>query len=115
MLRHTNPQRARILRGQVLELLYLSGMAEALNADDPYAMAKGVLMATLEGIQMLPSDDELEATLRYLGDQEKGYVQVDWANNGKGGWNFVRLTTKGIDLYERTITDHGVYFPRRVS
>lgn len=106
-----NPRRAALIRGRILELVYLAAMGDALNPDDPYSMSKGVLVAALEQLNELPAENDLHAALRYCA--EKGYLDVAWRKDGSGSFDSIRLTTAGIDLYEGTTSDRGVYFISR--
>ncbi len=105
-----DPNRPKIIRGAVLQVLYLHAMGtEApLNVADPYAMPRGVLVRTLEYSRILPARPELNAAVRYL--QSKGYLQAEWDEDGE--IKVVRLTERGIDLVEGSINDPGVIVPR---
>lgn len=101
----------KLLRGNILNIIYMAWQGEALNPDDPLACGKSVLVATMENLKILPSNQELKAGLRYL--EAKGYVDVEWLQDGTGGFESVRLTAKGIDLVEGTLKDDGVMFTNR--
>jgi hypothetical protein len=105
-----DPNRPKLIRGAVLQVLYLHAMGteSPLNVADPYAMPRGVLVRALEYSHILPARPELNAAVRYL--QEKGYVRAEWDENGE--FRVVRLTEKGIDLVEGSIRDAGVLLPR---
>lgn len=111
MFKKNDPRRATFVRGQILQILYTAAMGEALNPDDPYLMARGVLVAAMEQLGVLPAEAELHSSLRYL--EEKGYIDVDWAKDGTGGFVSIRLQAKGIDLVEGTDLDRGVFFVTR--
>ncbi len=105
-----DPNRQKLVRGAVLQVLYLHAMGteSPLNVADPYAMPRGVLVRTLEYSHILPARAELNAAVRYL--QEKGYVRAEWDEDGE--FRVIRLTEKGIDLVEGSIRDPGVLLPR---
>ncbi len=57
-------------------------------------------------------DNEIRQSLQYLVD--KGYIEkkeVEHPYKRRHKLTFYRLTAKGIDLYENTITDDGVILP----
>lgn len=111
MFRKTDPLRLKILRGVILNLLYMAAQGEALNPDDPMSMSRDVLTLTMEQLKSLPSSEDLHSSLRYL--DAKRYVEVDWSHDGSGRFNTVRLLPTGMDLVERSVSDPGVVFQQR--
>lgn len=112
MFPHRNdPLRLKYLRGTLLYVSHLAATGAALNPDDPFAMGKPVLVQTLETLRILPSEDDLRSSLRYL--EAKHYVEVEWLHDGSGDWMALRLLPAGIDLVERSTSDPGVAFQRR--
>lgn len=109
MFRRSDPRRQQINRGVLINLLYVAGMGEALNPDDPFAAERGVLVAVLEQTKRLPSETDLNNAVRYL--EEREYVQVRWSKDHSGAFEYVRLISKGIDLAEGTVRDAGVIVP----
>lgn len=110
MFRRGDPLRPKLLRGAVVQALYVAVITpeEPLNAADPFTLPRGVVARILEMGGFLPSRAELNAAVRYL--DEKGYVEATWE---EGEWTRIRLTTKGIDLVEGSLQDAGVILPRR--
>ncbi|UZX15010.1 hypothetical protein KQ693_10320 [Thermus sp. PS18] len=106
-----DPNRQRLVRGTILQALYINAMGAdpPVNVQDPYAMPRGVLARVLELSHLLPSRSEMNAAVRYL--QQKGYVEAAWDEEGE--FTLVRLTGAGMDLVEGTTRDPGVLFPRR--
>jgi hypothetical protein len=111
MFNRSDSRRARMIRGVVLQLLYLAGNGEALNASDPFCMNYGILVSALQEMRQLPPLLDLGNAVRYL--EERKYIEVVWAKGVErsGEWEAVRLTTTGIDLVEATTTDPGVIVP----
>jgi hypothetical protein len=109
-------QRIKILRGEVLYALYLfaTGLDDKpLYPDAPWRLPERSLKLTLEGLHMLPGDEELESVLRYLSAPGKEYISVAWRNDGRGGFEYAEITARGMDLCNGDIADPGVAFPRR--
>jgi hypothetical protein len=94
-----------------MRFLYLAEQSDPINPDDPTLLNYQVIVTTLEQQAVRPPDDELNALLRYL--ESKGYVQVQWLNDGTGGWSAVRILSLGTDLVEGSIEDAGVKFSKR--
>jgi hypothetical protein len=106
--------RIKILRGEILFVLHLfaSGLEDKpFYPDHPWRLPARSLKLYLEGRHQLPSDDELDSILRYLSG--KNYVEVAWLNDGKGGFEYVEITTKGVDLMDGTLADDGIAVLRR--
>lgn len=113
MFRKSDPLRLKILRGVILNLLYMAANGEALNPDDPMTMSRDVLVLTMEQLKVLPPTADLYAAVRYL--EAKGYVRTGWVPDGTGGFSSVELLPAGIDLVERSTSDPGVIFQQRRS
>lgn len=111
MLKRGDPNRAKVLRGLIMKLLYLAEQSEPINPDDPTLLSYDVITMSLEHQGARPSDDELNALMRYL--EGKLYVRVQWLEDGSGRWDAVRILPSGIDLVEQSIVDRGVQFSRR--
>jgi hypothetical protein len=111
MFHKRDPERIKILRGQILSIIHMAAAGEALNPDDPYGMSRDVLVMTLEQLSSMPSNEDLNNAVRYL--EAKGYLQVDWSRDGTGSFTAVRLSVAGVDLVERTTNDPAVKFTLR--
>jgi len=111
MRRPQNPNRAKLLRGLIMKLLYFAEQSEPINPDDPTLLSYDVLTLSLEHQGSRPGDDELNALMRYL--EGKRYVDVQWLEDGSGRWDAVRVLPLGIDLVEQSVTDPGVTFSKR--
>jgi hypothetical protein len=110
--------RIKILRGEVLYALFLfaTGLDDKpLYPDHPWRLPERSLKLTLEGMRQLPADDELESILRYLSASGKEYLQVEWRNDGKGGFDWAEITARGIDLCNGDLSDIGVAALRRAT
>lgn len=107
----TNDKTSAVQRGRLLEVLYLAAMSGEVNPDDPFAMSRRTLEATLEQLRELPSPEIMAFNLRYL--EGKRYVAVEWTNDGRGGWDSVRLLPAGVELVEGASSDALVYLIRR--
>ena len=111
MLRTPNADRARMLRGIILNCLHVASQGQALYPDYSNKMGRDVLLMTLEKLASLTSNEELHATLNYL--QGKQYIEVAWLNDGTGSFASIELLVAGIDLAEGTTQDPGVTFRLR--
>ena len=106
-----DPNRLRVFRGVLMNLIYTSAQGESLNVDDPDTISADMLVSALEMLSSRPADDELRNATRYL--EQKEYVKVAWRYDGSGDFNSVKLLAKGMDLVERSIEDAGVLFSIR--
>lgn len=111
MFKPRDPRHRRMMRGQILQLIYMAWQTGALPPEDPQCMSRNILVMTLEELKLLPSSEHLRADLHYL--EGKGYLDAEWRRDGSGDFDWVRLTEKGVDVVEESATDPGVTLPRR--
>ncbi len=109
--RKGDPNRLRIFRGVLMNLIYTSAQAESLNVDDPDTISADMLISALEMLSSRPADSELTSAARYL--EQKEYVKVGWLYDGSGAFGSIKLLAKGMDLVERSTVDAGVQFSIR--
>lgn len=113
MFKKADPARLRLMRGVILQAIYMASMSEALNPDDPDTIGRTVLVITLEQLAALPTEPELHGCLRYL--ESKGYLSVAWSHDGTGSFERATITSAGKDLVEHTTRDAGVTLSSRRS
>ena len=106
-----DPNRLKVFRGVLMNLVYTSAQGESLNVDDPDTISADMLVSALEMLSSRPADGELTSAVRYL--EQKEYLKVEWLYDGSGAFRSVKLLAKGMDLVERSIVDAGVAFSVR--
>ena len=88
----------RLVRGRVLKFLRTAGFKH---------IAADVLVGMLTGCGHRITISSLLATLQYLVDKE--YVEIQEATfEGIGAVTTARITAKGVDLLEESVSDPGV-------
>ena len=90
---------AKLLRGSVIEKLYLT-----YGTDIRIAALKNALRSKGHVL-----DEELKKAVFYLGGEGKRYIHVE---KNKDNWtdSLIWLTPAGVNLAERVIEDVGVIF-----
>ena len=90
---------AKLLRGSVIEKLYLT-----YGTDIRIAALKNALRSKWHVL-----DEELKKAVFYLGGEGKRYIHVE---KNKDNWtdSLIWLTPAGVNLAERDIEDVGVIF-----
>ncbi len=109
MFGRNDPRKTRLVRGIILQLVWLAANGESLNPANPYEIARGVLERALDEMRSHPGASEMDNALRYLEGRE--YIRVQWHPTERGVWEAVTLTTNGIDVVEGTTPDAGVTVP----
>lgn len=92
-------QRNKKVRGWVVRILQRAY---------PAGLETGTLLRQLNDLGYSVTGKDLQATLAYL--QEDGFIELQnfGALYGELNNTFYKLTTKGIDLYEGSVSDLGV-------
>lgn len=98
-----------LLRGMIVQLMYINVANSVLNPDDPATVGRPVIAHALRSQAMFPSDDELNLAIRYL--ETHKILAVEWASDGTGGWNTITLLATGYAVAERTQNVVGITMP----
>ncbi|GBF05859.1 hypothetical protein DAERI_060119 [Deinococcus aerius] len=88
----------RMTRGVVLSTLYMAWHEGLTDPANNRTLSRTVLETTLTMRAAMPPREDLTRAVDWL--EGAGYVEVEWGMDDRTTYDCVKLTQKGIDLYE---------------